>query len=678
MSEFKSNFLLYQLMLEDVLFGDGQRVYNRNISFPWKQTTAVNVDDLPEFTFVFDTHSFNERAKKKGFPNVKVFNSQHTLNDIRLSADEGGTFNDDTPQSDSDTPRPPKVGTLNISGRVTDVTPEFVKDAVLLTIVDLTGSKDVALRFMASSPDPINTFDDYFAPKVQTRLREALRRVYTIMQTIIPTLGAASNKYCTLSTSPDSNSLLRLNDFSTRSPSFTVCDSILTTPHPKVTVIYDTGASTSCVPIQFIRRLKEHSYNWKSAVTNFNTFDASGNKIEIYYRLVNIRLKIRDFPTAIIVKNAIVADFRNREVYNQILLGINDIRRNNINLTSSDGDISISMGGVRLPFKDVSVDTRTLRSVASLSVPAPTEFTVASDSICLSDINKFFAAKDRVIRVYHSTSLSDYTKLRLPNAVPSLSLVAITPSENISLSTEKLVSGPSNPNCFITLRRGLDLEYQRSLDSYSHTEVLIDPDNTLDWPEEVKRSRFAQLSDLVQEFKDIFQDTVGEVRNPEFIVRATIDEEASTVSTNKSKNYFDSMIPAVKDAILKKFQRELSQGVLVPCSNLQIIPKNILPIFGVPKKGAPSEQEFLDATRVRLIADCSRGVNKATSHRAAATDDIKFVSRRIARYTENGFTFSVDIADAFYCFKLSDELMPYFCVQHPIVGNCAYTRLPQG
>ena len=39
-----------------------------------------------------------------------------------------------------------------------------------------------------------------------------------------------SSKYCTLSTSLDTNSLFRLNDFSTRSPSFTVCDSILTTP----------------------------------------------------------------------------------------------------------------------------------------------------------------------------------------------------------------------------------------------------------------------------------------------------------------------------------------------------------------------------------------------------------------------------------------------------------------
>ena len=100
MSEFKSNFPLYQLMLEDVPLGDAQKIYNwrnntyqnwenkhaiRCISFLWKQTSAVNLGDLPEFTFVFNVNSFNERANNKCFSNVKVADTQHTLNDIRLS-----------------------------------------------------------------------------------------------------------------------------------------------------------------------------------------------------------------------------------------------------------------------------------------------------------------------------------------------------------------------------------------------------------------------------------------------------------------------------------------------------------------------------------------------------------------------------------------------------------------
>ena len=113
------------------------------------------------------------------------------------------------------------------------------------------------------------------------------------------------------------------------------------------------------------------------------------------------------------------------------------------------------------------------------------------------------------------------------------------------------------------------------------------------------------MRELAEEFKDLFQGTIGLVNDPNFIVRASIDEESSTLSTNKCKNYYESLSPSVKQAILDKFRRELSQGVLVPCSTLKIIPRNILPIFAVPKKTAKGRNILLDASKVRLIADCS-------------------------------------------------------------------------
>ena len=136
---------------------------------------------------MFNVNSFNERANSKGFPNIKVADTQHTLNDIRLSYEDDAKYGDDTLQADADTSRQMKVGTLDSHGRIKDVTHDFIKEAVILTVTDIAGTRDVAMRFLASFTDPIETFDDYFTPKVQTRLREALERVYTIMQTITPT-----------------------------------------------------------------------------------------------------------------------------------------------------------------------------------------------------------------------------------------------------------------------------------------------------------------------------------------------------------------------------------------------------------------------------------------------------------------------------------------------------------
>ena len=68
------------------------------------------------------------------------------------------------------------------------------------------------------------------------------------------------------------------------------------------------------------------------------------------------------------------------------------------------------------------------------------------------------------------------------------------------------------------------------------------------------------------EFPRVFRADIGEVRDPDFVVNAVIDADSSTLSTNRCKNYYDSMSESVKQAVLDKFRREMSQRVLVPCS----------------------------------------------------------------------------------------------------------------
>ena len=462
-----------------------------------------------------------------------------------------------------------------------------------------------------------------------------------------------------------------------QSPMFVVAPSMLIDPSKPFRVIYDTGASSSCVPIQFVRNLVNGTYNWSTDQSPSSTIDASGNKIKVYPDLLDIDLLTKGNPSPIKIRGAIVADFKNKSVHSQILLGISDIRANKINLVHQNDKSVLKMNGKNLSTVFATEDLTELRKMANQDRTPRRSFPLPPvKAPSFSEIQNTFSRSPSPPDLW----ISSTKKCSLPTVPPVPSSVAATKDHAIATKTSSLIDSPSNPDAKLTLRRSLDLEYHQSINTFSHEDIKFDPEDTLKevWPSETISQRIQQIKNIILKYKRVFRGDIGEVRDDNFLVRASIDHESSTLSTNRCRNYYESMSEAVKQAVLDKFRRELAQRVLVPTSTLGIVPKNVLPVFGIPKKGATGKEILLDASRVRLIADCSKGVNKATTHRAAATDDIRFIARKVARYSKTGFTFSVDVADAFYCFKLSPDLVPYFCIHHPEYGMCAYTRLPQG
>ena len=67
-----------------------------------------------------------------------------------------------------------------------ETTDKFEESAVIMLVSELAGSLDIAEWFVSSFPTRIVTFDDYFSSTLQSHLREALEKVYTILQTITP------------------------------------------------------------------------------------------------------------------------------------------------------------------------------------------------------------------------------------------------------------------------------------------------------------------------------------------------------------------------------------------------------------------------------------------------------------------------------------------------------------
>ena len=91
-----------------------------------------------------------------------------------------------------------------------------------------------------------------------------------------------------------------------------------------------------------------------------------------------------------------------------------------------------------------------------------------------------------------------------------------------------------------------------------------------------------------------------------------------------------------------------------------------------------SMEPHIHAKAIRLIADCSRALNKNTRFRPSEMDDIKSVISKIAPYTNTGYVISLDISEAFHSFKLDPSLYPFFCILHPRLGPVHYTRCAQG
>ena len=92
---------------------------------------------------------------------------------------------------------------------------------------------------------------------------------------------------------------------------------------------------------------------------------------------------------------------------------------------------------------------------------------------------------------------------------------------------------PSNLDAKLTIRRILDLNYQKGLETFAFYELRYDLEKSLDWPEEPKQKRIKKLLYISAAYPRVFSADIGEVRDKDFEVNAIIDAESSTVSSNR-------------------------------------------------------------------------------------------------------------------------------------------------
>ena len=205
MSEIRSNFPLYQLNLSECSQGDNSNIFTwrqntfnnwdnkcaqrcsplhiRTINFMWHQENVNAPDEIPEFTYADSYASFNIRANNKSFPEEKLPGKDFSLNDLKLKPD-----NNASGKNEGDTPINKILILREQNGKQNKIEGDIEPLIVKKIMAEVAGSDNTAQRFLDSFTTRITTLDAFFGKECQNKIRETLEKVYTIMQSVTPTI----------------------------------------------------------------------------------------------------------------------------------------------------------------------------------------------------------------------------------------------------------------------------------------------------------------------------------------------------------------------------------------------------------------------------------------------------------------------------------------------------------
>ncbi|CBY32007.1 unnamed protein product [Oikopleura dioica] len=402
-------------------------------------------------------------------------------------------------------------------------------------------------------------------------------------------------------------------------------------------LIFDTGATSSLLPYCFYDQLYSCNAVTKQEDNTITGAGAAGIKLDLCNFRVSCDLEFGKLRLSI---NEAAVHRGSDE--STILFGMRDWQANRVEFSNDRGlGLELKICGELL---------------AEIWKPTGTILNRFDPFFTLSESFKKFLNKSEI------DEISVRSPLDPKNEISSI-VFDMKPTER------------RDPSGMRQLKRELEVIHEENKAANTIDDVTIDGNNEvldLSLKEDVEFLKAIKL--VLYRYKEVFSKTIGCVPGDEYVVQGKIE---GTTTGKFMKDPYEGVAPAVLDLITKKMNQELAEGVLKVLPS-GMIPKNKMRLFPVAKKDSPGMTVQEKAINIRLVSDCSRGINENTKFISQEMDSIKDSVQKIAGYSESGLIGCCDLSQMFFSFRLAKDLWSNFCVHHPHVGTCVYTRLPMG
>ena len=123
-----------------------------------------------------------------------------------------------------------------------------------------------------------------------------------------------------------------------------------------------------------------------------------------------------------------------------------------------------------------------------------------------------------------------------------------------------MINSLANPNVDTVITRNIDKQRSINISTFTHKDVIIDPEYSILKNDKLGRKRRRDLKRLLKKYKNVFRSDVGCVIGEKFTVRAQINEDSSMISTNKKCNYLSRYPSIVIKKLREKLLKELADG----------------------------------------------------------------------------------------------------------------------
>ena len=427
-----------------------------------------------------------------------------------------------------------------------------------------------------------------------------------------------------------------------------------------VKIILDTGASSSLIPLSVVEFLKDRAEKVSCLVPPARVAGGGSLTVENF----KVSLPLDSNKIKIWIKNALVNKGGNQ---NLILLGFPDLVDNGFILSTRKAKKAGERGKItKLELQGADLVDVSEREILNILEDSGSLFRNESGELEVR-------AQNDLPKNSHVTFSINGHKLRKRTDQSDCDFV-------VNEKIKTMVATWNYPLGMKAWQNHIDKLGSAMSRKNTRADVKIDPLNevlpNLENGEEIR----LKLNKILDKRRDVFRGDVGLVKDPKFKVFADIKRQLLGKSV---ANYYANMAPQILEAVIKKFDDEIAAGILKELPHGETA-EHILPIFPVNKKAddpngsSGTDKVATNFTKIRLIADCSRAVNLATTYKPTQADSIRNNIQKVAKFTKQGFICLLDISQMFFSFPLDKSLWKYFCVEHPTAGIYCYTRLPMG